>query len=446
MSSKVSTAPASRTMSKVRVGAPAVGPALLVAMAIGYVVLWVAARPAHQPTARFVGELCAAEALFLFSCALVLATFLRPLERAFEGLDRLIMWHRRAATAALVLLVPHVALITTSPDPYETPLGHGLGDIAVAGLLVLVVWALAPRLRAARLPGPIQKLARVAYERWLTAHRLTGLFVAIAVLHGVLVDPVLHASTLLRIVYFIVGGTGLVAYAYRELVAGRVFPTHDYTVAAIDRASANTITISLEPIGVPLVFTAGQFIALAFGGAGRWQRHPFSVASAPSEPRLQVTVKALGDYTNDLSNKLERGTPARVVGPFGGFDYTRGGAEQIWIAGGIGITPFLSWIRAMDDRFNRQVDLYYSVAHTSDAVYLDEIEAATGHHPGFRAHLVDTSREGILTAERMATRPHPTDLWVYMCGPPAMAKSLAGEFRHLGVPRSHLRWEQFDAR
>jgi predicted ferric reductase len=311
---------------------------------------------------------------------------------------------------------------------------------------VLVVWALAPRLRAARIPGPIQKLARVAYERWLTAHRLTGLFVAVAVLHGALVDPVLHASVLLRVAYFVVGGTGLVAYAYRELLAARVFPTHDYTVAAIDRPSSNTITISLEPIGAPLVFAAGQFVALAFGGAGRWQRHPFSVASAPSERRLQVTVKALGDYTRELSDKLERGTPARVVGPFGGFDYTRGGDDQIWIAGGIGITPFLSWIRAMDERFNRRVDLYYSVAHASDAVYLDEIDAAAERHAGFRAHLVDTSREGFLTAARTAAGKRASDLWVYMCGPPAMAKALASGFRHLGVQRGHLRWEHFDAR
>lgn len=312
--------------------------------------------------------------------------------------------------------------------------------------MVLVVWALAPRLRAARIPGPIQRLARVAYERWLTTHRLTGLFVAVAVLHGALVDPVLHAPTTLRAAYFVTGGTGLVAYAYRELLAARVFPTHDYTVAAIDRPSAGTITISLEPNGAPLVFAAGQFVAVAFGGAGRWRRHPFSVASAPSERRLQATVKAVGDYTRDLSQKLERGTPARVVGPFGAFDYTRGGDDQIWIAGGIGITPFLSWIRAMDDRFDRRVDLYYSVAQAADAVYLDEIEAAAARHAGFRAHLVDTSREGFLTPARTVNGQRPEALWVYLCGPPAMATSLASGYRHLGVPRSHLRWEQFDAR
>ena len=67
-----------------------------------------------------------------------------PIERAFGGLDRVAVWHKRVATTAVLLLVPHVALVTSAPDPYETSLGHGLGDVALAGLLVLTVWALAP--------------------------------------------------------------------------------------------------------------------------------------------------------------------------------------------------------------------------------------------------------------------------------------------------------------
>ncbi len=136
------------------------------------------------------------------------------------------------------------------------------------------------------------------------------------------------------------------------------------------------------------------------------------------------------------------------MGPFGGFDYPGGGNDQIWIAGGIGVTPFLSWIRAMDASFDLTVDFYYSVAHEADALYLDEIEAAGESHPGFRPHVVNTERDGFLTAERTVNGRQRTalDVWVYMCGPPAMAKSLAKGFRQLGVPRSQVRWEQFDTR
>jgi predicted ferric reductase len=424
-----------------------VGVAALAAVAISYPVVWLAARPPNEPTARYIGEICGAEALLLFSCSLVLATFLRPIERAFSGLDRVVVWHRRAATAALLLLVPHVALITSAVDPYETTFGHDLGDLALFGLLLMVVWALAPSLRGARWPGPIRWLAGIAYDRWLTAHRLTGLFVVVAVVHGALVDPTLHQSTLLRLMYLVVGVIGVAAYLYRELLAKYVFPTYDYTVAEIRRPSEDTIDVALAPVHAPVAFVPGQFIALAFGGAGGWYRHPFSVASAPSERRLEVTIKALGDYTRNLHDKLEPGTPAKVVGPFGGFDYTRGGHDQIWIAGGIGVTPFLSWIRAMDDGFDRTVAFYYSVAHEADALYLDEIEAAAARHTGFRPQVVNTEREGFLTAARTAKgRPRGAAVWVYMCGPPAMTRSLARGFHELGVPRNQVRWEQFDTR
>jgi predicted ferric reductase len=136
-----------------------------------------------------------------------------------------------------------------------------------------------------------------------------------------------------------------------------------------------------------------------------------------------------------------------VVGPFGTFDYRRGGSDQIWIAGGIGITPFVSWIRSLDDSFDRRVDFYYSVRRQADAVYFDEIEAAAGRHPTLHPHLVETDRDGLLTAERTVSgHPAGTDLWIYMCGPPAMMTALGNGFRALGIPAARVRWENFDIR
>ncbi len=420
---------------------------MLLALAVGYVVLWAVARPAHVPTGRFIGEICGAEAVFLLSCCLVLAALIPAVERAFGGLDRVVVWHKRVAVAAVLLLIPHVVLVSSAPDPYETSIGHALGDVALVGLLVLSVWALAPKLRAARWPGPVRRLARASYERWLTAHRLTGLFVAVAVVHGALVDPVLHQSTTIRVAFLVVGGIGIAAYLYRELLARFFVPIRDYTVAEVRRPNETTVEVSLEPVDSPLVFAAGQFIVLAFGGASAWERHPFSVASAPSERLLEVSIKASGDYTRDLHDKVQKGTPAKVAGPFGGFDYRRGGQDQIWIAGGIGVTPFLSWIRSLDDSFDRKVDFLYSVAHQSDALYLDEIKTAATRHPTLRVLVIDAERDGFLTADKaMNGRPPGADVWVYMCGPPPMMIALANGFRGLDIPASRVRWEQFNVR
>ena len=357
--------------------------------------------------AASIGEMLGAEAVLLFSCALVLATILPPIERAFGGLDRVALWHRRVAEAGVLLLVPHVVLATSAPDRYATSVGPGLGDLALLGLGVLALWALAPSLRASRWPGLIQRMARASYERWLTAHRLTGLFVIAAVAHGALVDPVLHRSTLLKVVFLTIGGIGTLAYLYRELLARYFIPLYEYSVSDVRRLNKNALELSLEPTGEPLEFAPGQFVFIELGGPGAWQRHPFSVSSSPSSRRLELTIKASGDYTRELFEKLAPGVPAKVAGPFGGFDYRLGGRDQVWIAGGIGVTPFLSWIRSIDDGFDRDVCFYYSVAHPEDALYIDEIRAASARHPSLRVRLVSADTDGRLKPECTSIPPDP---------------------------------------
>ena len=430
-----------------RLAMPSPGVAMLGAVALGSVVLWVVARPSGQPGGRYLGEFFGIEAVLLFSCSLVLATLLRGIERAFGGLDRVAQWHRHTAVAAVILMVVHPVFAGSTPVPEASATGLRLGDVALIGLLALAVWALAPSLRAAKWSRLVRHLARISHERWLTGHRLTGLFVAAAVVHGLLVDPVLKVSVPLKATYLVVGGIGIAAYVYRELFARLVVPVYDYTVADVQRPNEMTADVFLQPAGRPLSFEPGQFIFLAFGGVDGWQRHPFSVASAPTERRLEVSVRAVGDYTRDLHDKLKPGTPAKAAGPFGGFDYRGGGQHQIWIAGGIGITPFMSWIRALDDSFDRDVAFFYSVARESDALYLDEINAAAAAHPTVHPHIVDSSRDGYLTAEQAANgMTSEADVSVYMCGPPAMMTALSKGFRQLGIPASRIRWEQFNVR
>jgi len=420
---------------------------MLGAVVVGSVVLWASARPGGQPDGRYLGEFFGAEAVLLFSCSLVLATLLRGIERAFGGLDRVAQWHRHTAVAAVILVVIHPSFAGSAPVPDASVMGLRLGDVALIGLPALAVWSLAPSLRAAKWSRLVRHLARISHEHWLTGHRLTGLFVAAAVVHGLLVDPVLKVSAPLKAGYLVAGGLGIAAYVYRELFARFVVPVYDYTVADVQRPNEMTVDVFLQPVGRPLNFEPGQFVFLAFGGVDGWQRHPFSVASAPTQQRLEVSVRAVGDYTRDLRDKLKPGTPAKAAGPFGGFDYRGGGKQQIWIAGGIGVTPFMSWIRALDEGFDRDVAFFYSVASEADALYLDEIGAAAAAHPTLRPHVVDSGRDGYLTAEQAAFGiVGEAGVWVYMCGPPAMMSALSRGFRKLGIPASQIRWEQFNVR
>jgi predicted ferric reductase len=188
-------------------------------------------------------------------------------------------------------------------------------------------------------------------------------------------------------------------------------------------------------------------VMVAFGGSNGWERHPFSVSSAPSQEELEVTIKASGDDTGEFLHGLRAGVPARIVGPFGGFDYRRGGDPQTWIAGGIGVTPFLSWIRALDGPLDREVHFFYATTRADQALHRDEVDAAAAAHPSLHVHHVASDTDGRLTAERaMEVLPAGASPWVYMCGPAPMMRALADGFRKAAVPRRQVRWEDFGPR
>jgi predicted ferric reductase len=137
-----------------------------------------------------------------------------------------------------------------------------------------------------------------------------------------------------------------------------------------------------------------------------------------------------------VHRELEPGTRATVEGGYGVPRRAGGRPRQIWVAGGIGITPFLSRVRAGGP--DRPVDLFYVVRHREDALFRSELES----RPGLRVHLVVTSESGRPTAERIAaTVGRPADVDVHLCGPESMTIGLAAGFRGLGVPATAIHLE-----
>jgi len=103
-----------------------------------------------------------------------------------------------------------------------------------------------------------------------------------------------------------------------------------------------------------LQFNPGQFVFISFNQESLSESHPFPISSGPDENLLRITIKNLGDYTKTLTEKLQKGTIAKIEGPYGVFSYKNTPNEnQIWIAGGIGITPFVSFIK---DMFKKRVN------------------------------------------------------------------------------------------
>ena len=433
------------------------GPLAIAALTIALAVVWVIGRPANAPTALFVGQLVGAEGVLLMSIGLVLISTLQWVERWFNGIDHAAYWHRAVTIIGVALVGLHAGITS---NPRKTSLGADLGVVGLTGLIVLVVWSIAPRwpsftpkrVRTWLLKGmntrPVQFLSRtvMGYGVWRFFHRLTGLFVAIGFAHG-LIDGTVFGSQALRWTYIVVAGVGLAFYIYRELLARRFAQMLDYQVESVRPIDATTVEISLKPLGQPLNYRAGQFAIVYLEAKDGWHRHPFTITSAPHERNVRFTVKALGDFTSGIGAMVEPGMPAVISRPHGDFDYRRGSERQVWIAGGVGITPFLSWLRAATpDQLPLRVDLFYTVR--GPAAYSAELRDLAARHHSVRLHIIDTSSQPALTPEQALETAggEPRTLSVFMCGPEQLVVSFRKAMFKAGVKPANIHREYFNLR
>lgn len=420
-------------MRKQQLGNPAIA-----ALVLMEVFLWVLFPPPNAGVPDYalqtVGELVGSAALILMACSLVLAARLRVLEPYFGGLDRMYRSHRIAAVTALTLLLAHAFITPHLIDVKH--LGTPLGSLALLGFLGLAALSLAPRL---------VPLLATSSERRQVLHALNGVLFMVSLAHAVLVHPLLNHSAILLWYYLAISFAGLAAYLYHSVLARFIRTTYPYAVARVRALNATMIEVTLMPKRRHLAFEAGQFLYVRFEGDRTLrQSHPFTVSSAPQEPEIRLAIKASGEYSRHLCTVLKAGAAAEVEGSYGMFRYSTGSRRQIWVAGGIGITPFLSWMRDFTGPVANDIDFYYVVHAQEDAVYLDELRTIARQQPRLRIHLWCSATAGALTASRIAGSSRGSESAdIFLCGPSGMIGAFTSQFRQLGIPAARLHYEEF---
>ena len=159
-------------------------------------------------------------------------------------------------------------------------------------------------------------------------------------------------------------------------------------------------------------------------------------------------MKVLGDWTRKVREELVAGGEVMVRGPYGRFDATSAGEKQIWLAGGIGLTPFLSKLRSMKKGDPRQIHLVYAAREEQDAIFLDELKERAAEL-GNVTIVPLFSDEGNFARVDMMKVKLPDALASYdyfMCGPKPMIDGIMGDLTKEGVPRSKIHTEAFEFR
>lgn len=396
-------------------------------------------RPNFQR--QYAGEVIGSINIVLMSFSLFLSTRPKWAEPYFGGLDKMYITHRQISTAAFLLIFVHVLTVPISVTGWK--LGNYVAVIAFTGIVSIVLVTLAPRIPF------LNKLTSGTYDGWKNLKKYIGIFFILAFIHSLTIGNPLHALTAITWVqlFFIFGA---VSYLYTELF-GRFFKKYvSYTVDSVKHPNASTTEVTLRPKQTPIKKQrAGQFLFVRFPGDKILsESHPFTISSAPQEDVLRVTIKASGDFTRYLFEHLRPGMDATIEGAYGMFDYKTGPQKQIWIAGGIGLTPFLSFTRDMDGSLAHDVDFYYTVRHPEEALFVEEIQAAAAKNPRLKIHIRYSATQGSLTVDDIVknTNGNPAEYHTYLCGPLPMIKAFEKKLIDCGMPKDNIHYEEFNFR
>lgn len=376
-------------------------------------------------------------ALALMASAAILAARWQVVEGIFGGLDRVYDAHKWLGVWALSLASVH--LLFKAGDPlWQTEAILSLPSTwtrlvrqaSFVALMVIVILALN---------------RNIPYNVWRWWHRLSGPFFLIVIAHWLSIKSPVELNSPVGLWLAGLSALAVIAAAYKLLLYSFVAGHGHYQVVNVSRGSA-AAEIELQPVGHQARFQAGQFGFLRMNVDGLREPHPFTIAAAPSSNgRISFVIRALGDYTTELVSRVEPGMYADVYAPYGRFERKPECKREIWIGGGVGISPFIAWMRdEQADRFD-QVTLFYFF--TPIRVFPDvTVLQAMAQERGIEFVPISTgptSESFTRRFDEIVRGVDQSSLDIAVCGPKGLLSAIRRAADDHGIPSRIIRHELF---
>ncbi len=376
--------------------------------------------------------------LGFFLLQFVLSSRIKWIERGF-GLDKMLSLHRWFGRVAVGFLLLHFSLLVTLDlvsRVYWLWDGHRL-----LGLAALVIVLLAASVAS------LYKTLHLRYELWKGMHMANYVAFPLALLHLFLqpVDRVMYGVWIVLAAVYVL----LILHRTHGIYVMRKSP---FTV--VDVIKENRDTWTLQFAGRPLKYLPGQFMHVQLRRRDRMSSsHPFSMTSGPTDDAVAITVKESGDFTSTIG-ETQGGDLAYIDAPYGRFSFlhTPGNRPLAFIAGGIGIAPFMSMLRYMRDaKIDRDVHLFWGNRTEENLLFRGELEALEEQLPGLKVILVMSDQpdwpedQGRIDANLL--RRHIgalSDHEFFLCGPPPMTRAITRQLKENQVPSDRIHRELFE--
>ncbi|WP_168219877.1 ferredoxin reductase family protein [Pseudotabrizicola formosa] len=394
---------------------------------------------------------CGFAALSLIAMQFALTGRIKLLTNPF-GADIVYVFHRLVSWGTVALMLVHFGVLYIF---YQPALGElnpltarwelTSGRVALLCFVALIV------------TSELRKRLKLDYHWWRVMHVLlavTGFAAAVAHVLGVGKYSAMQDVRALWLGATLVWVGFILWSRVLRPMRQRANPWRVVSNVA-ERGGVHTLT--LRPEGQALTaWRPGQFAWLSVGHSP-WsmKEHPFTISTAPDRgPEISFSIKPLGDDSQRLT-QTQPGTIAYVDGPFGTFSIDREGAADgfVMIAGGVGITPVIANLHAMQSRKDaRPVILIYANATLEDAPFREELERMARDIDLTVVHVPETPPEDwqgesgrIDEALLRRHLPAATRDWPHMlCGPAPMTDAVIAALLGMGVHARQIDLEVFD--
>ena len=395
-----------------------------------------------------IGQLTALVGTFFALIQLLLMSRAPWLDHVF-GRDRLTLAHRWVGFASVWLIVAHFIFTT---------LGFALADranvVSEAWMLIttwdFVLMATVSLGLFVAVAVTSMRLARrkLSYESWHGIHLYAYLAIALGFAHQLVVGTDFVDDPIARLywvaLYVATIGT-LVAFRFGGPLAVNL--RHRFRVANVVDEAPGVVSVYLTGRDLDrFPIQAGQYVNVRFLTNGWWRAHPYSISAQPNGRWLRLTVKALGDDSEQVRD-LAIGTPVMVEGPYGNLTSDRRTADRVLLmAAGIGVTP----LRALLEEFSASlpVTLLYRARRPVDLVFKHEMDVLAERRGARVMYLVGSRRKGdpnTVLGPDVVRRivPDVAASEVYICGPGDFMDEAAATAMALGVPAGRIHKERF---